>query len=228
MVYDADRVAEQLEQYQLLQAVWKRWTESEEGYNTAGYQSFADPDDFERKLEACLRQWLERRGVVARGPVWDRKLKGSPFRGLLAFEEGHSSVFFGREGAIARAIAKLRQAPFLLVIGASGSGKSSLLKAGLVPRIASPGVIPDVDLWRTVVITASGDPLLAFADALFAEDALGAELKAGDFGNPHLLAELFAAGGQRRASRRCVPHSRARRRRARTRCITTRPGRRGC
>ena len=68
VVYDADRVAEQLEQYQLLQAVWKRWTESEEGYNTAGYQSFADPTTSRRKLEACLRQWLERRGVVARRP----------------------------------------------------------------------------------------------------------------------------------------------------------------
>src|SRR5437870_13082896 len=40
VVYEADRVAEQLEQHQLLQAVWKRWTESTEGYNTAGYQSF--------------------------------------------------------------------------------------------------------------------------------------------------------------------------------------------
>ena len=121
-----------------------------EGYNTAGYQSFADPDDFERKLEACLRQWLERRGVVAHGPVWDRKLQRFTVpRACSRSRQGHSSVFFGREAAIARAIAKLRHAPFLLVIGASGSGKSSLLKAGLVPRITSPGVIPDVDLWRT-------------------------------------------------------------------------------
>jgi eukaryotic-like serine/threonine-protein kinase len=176
--------------------VWKRWTESEEGYNTAGYQSFGDPDDFEGKLEACLRQWLERRGVVAKGPVWDRKLKGSPFRGLAAFEAAHAPVFFGREAAIARATAKLRQAPFLLVIGASGSGKSSLLRAGLVPRVTAPGVIPDIDLWRPAIITPSGDPLAALAEALFAADALGAELKAGDFTTPHLLAELLAAGGK--------------------------------
>ena len=81
--------------------------------------------------------------MVALGPHWDRKLKGSPFRGLAAFEASHSAVFFGRESAIARAIAKLRQAPFLLIIGASGSGKSSLLRAGLVPRATAPGVIPD-------------------------------------------------------------------------------------
>ncbi len=196
VVYEADRVAEQLEQYQLLQTVWKRWTETTEGYNTTGYQSFADPDDFEVKLEACLRQWLERRGVIARGPVWDRAIKGSPFRGLAAFEAAHASVFYGREQAIARATAKLRTAPFLLVIGASGSGKSSLLRAGLIPRLTASGVLPDVDLWRQVLVIASGDPFRALAQALFDDGALGAELKAGDFATPELLAELFEASGK--------------------------------
>lgn len=195
VVYEADRVAEQLEQYQLLQSVWKRWTESEDGYNTAGYQSFADPDDFETKLTDCLRQWLERKGVVTQGPHWDRKLKGSPFRGLAAFEASHRGVFFGRETAIARAVTKLRQAPFLLVIGASGSGKSSLLRAGLLPRATAPGVMPDVDLWRTVVVNAGGDPFTVLAAALFEDGALGAELRAGDFASPDALAGLFESGG---------------------------------
>lgn len=195
VLYRADRASEEMEQYQLLQAVWKRWTESAEGYNTAGYQSFVDADDFEEKLEACLRQWLARRGVTATGPLWDRVLKGSPFRGLAAFDTAHAAVFFGREAAIARATAKLRQAPFLLLIGGSGSGKSSLLRAGLLPRITAPGVIPDIDLWRAAVIVPSGDPLVQLAEAMFADDVLGAELRAGDFSHPALLAELFAAGG---------------------------------
>ena len=226
VVYDADRVAEQLEQYQLLQAVWKRWTESEEGYNTAGYQSFADPDDLERKLEACLRQWLERRGAVARGPVWDRKLKGSPFRGLLSFEEGHSSVFFGREGAIARAIAKLRHAPFLLVIGASGSGKSSLLKAGLVPRIASPASSPT---------STSGAPpgsppaAIRFLPSLMPclPKARSARSSKPAISAIRICSQTCSPPAGAPPSLRCVPHSRVLRRRARTRCITTRPGRRG-
>jgi tetratricopeptide (TPR) repeat protein/energy-coupling factor transporter ATP-binding protein EcfA2 len=195
VVYEADRVTEQLEQHQLLQSIWKRWTESEEGYNTAGYQVFSDPDDFEGKLTACLRQWLERKGVVAQGPHWDRTLMGSPFRGLAAFETSHADVFFGRDTAIARAIAKLRKSPFLLVIGASGSGKSSLLRAGLVPRATAPGMLPDVDLWRIVTVNAGGDPFAVLADAMFADDALGAELRAGDFSDPRTLAALLESAG---------------------------------
>jgi tetratricopeptide (TPR) repeat protein/biopolymer transport protein ExbD len=194
VLYRADKANEEMEQYQLLQSVWKRWTESAEGYNTAGYQSFVDADDFEEKLESCLRQWLARRGVMASGPFWDRTLKGSPFRGLAAFDAAHAAVFFGREAAIARGTAKLRLAPFLLLIGGSGSGKSSLLRAGLLPRITAPGVIAEVDLWRSAIIVPNADPLALLAEALFAPEALGTELAAGDFNTPALLAELLAVG----------------------------------
>ena len=187
----ADRATEEMEQYQLLQSVWRRWTESPEGYNTAGYQTFIDVDDFEQKLEICLRQWLERRGVIAKGPVWDRTIKGSPFCGLSAFDQTHATVFFGRETAITRATTKLRHTPFLLLLGASGSGKSSLMRAGLLPRVTAPGVIENVDLWRAAIVTPSGDPLAQLADALFVDEALGAELRAGDFNSPQLLTDLF-------------------------------------
>ena len=74
VLYRAERASEEMEQYQLLQSVWKRWTETAEGYNTAGYQTFIDAEDFEQKVEACLRQWLTRRGIVTSGPLWDRGL----------------------------------------------------------------------------------------------------------------------------------------------------------
>jgi hypothetical protein len=134
--------------------------------------------------------------VVAKGPVWDRALKGSPFRGLAAFDASHAAVFFGRESAIARATAKLRSVPFLLLIGASGSNKSSLLRAGIVPRVTAAGVIPDIDAWRTAIIAAGAEPLAQLAQALFAESALGEELRVGDFNNEGSLTELFAASGQ--------------------------------
>ena len=48
--------------------------------------------------------------------------------------------------------------PFLLILGASGAGKSSLLRAGLLPRLQRPGEIPEVDLWRVAIVTAGPDP----------------------------------------------------------------------
>ena len=59
--------------------------------------------------------------------------------------------------------------PFLLVDGASGAGKSSLVRAGLVPRLTAAGVVPSVDLWRVAVMRPAeivGDPFAALARAL--------------------------------------------------------------
>src|SRR5207302_8325715 len=89
--YRAAFAAEDMDQHQVFETVWARWTQSE-GYNTAAYNQFTDLDDFEKQIEACLRRWLEGRGIITSGPVWDRRLQGSPFRGLAAFEPSHSSV----------------------------------------------------------------------------------------------------------------------------------------
>ena len=199
ILYDAANFAVEHAQHLLLESVMRRWTETETGHNVAGYQNFADPDDFERQLELCLRQWLERHDIVLR-TVWDQRLRGSPFRGLEPFDAGHAAVFFGREAALERAIARLREAeaagtPFLLLVGASGSGKSSLLRAGLVPRITRPGTIPGIDLWHSALVVPAGDPLTRLTEALFDEGALGEQLRAGDFATPALLAEAFVHGG---------------------------------
>src|SRR5262249_17786804 len=74
------------------------------------------------------------------------------------------------------------------------AGKSSLLRAGLVPRITRPGIIPGIDLWRPVLVIPSADPLLAFAAALFADGAISEQLRAGDFNSAEALARCFAAG----------------------------------
>jgi DNA-binding winged helix-turn-helix (wHTH) protein/tetratricopeptide (TPR) repeat protein len=74
---------------------------------------------------------------VARADAWDG---GSPFRGLAAFEESHAAIFFGRVQAATR----LRETvldqvsggcAMALVLGASGSGKTSLVRAGLLPQL---------------------------------------------------------------------------------------------
>jgi hypothetical protein len=59
----------------------------------------------------------------------------APYRGLLAFDEAHSQFFFGREPDIERVLDKLRVENFVAVVGASGSGKSSLVQAPFVARV---------------------------------------------------------------------------------------------
>ena len=57
-----------------------------------------------------------------------------PFKGLAAFEAADSDYFCGRERLVAELVARLVGTPLLGLVGPSGSGKSSLLRAGLLPR----------------------------------------------------------------------------------------------
>jgi ABC-type polar amino acid transport system ATPase subunit len=58
-----------------------------------------------------------------------------PYFGLKSFESQHAELFFGRERIIKNIVEKLHQNNPLLIIGSSGSGKSSLLRAGLLPHL---------------------------------------------------------------------------------------------
>jgi hypothetical protein len=181
-------------QWSALNAFFERWFKGAAGPFVAAFQPFGSTDDFAERIESCLRQWLAKRGFDARETTWDRAKYGSPFPGLAAFAADRELVFFGRDLAIRQATQRLREAktPFLLVIGASGSGKSSLLRAGLMPKLARPGAIPEVDMFRPVVVTAGADPFAALADGLLGPDALGPELSGGRFAEKQVLARLLA------------------------------------
>ena len=189
-------------QWRRLTGFFEKWFRSRAGEFLAAFQEFETTDEFAVKVEDCLRQWLTRRGFDAKGAIWDRAKFGSPFPGLAAFDESRQRVFFGRSLFVDQAIRRLREleapaseasrASFLLLIGASGSGKSSLLRAGLAPHIVTPGVFPEVDLWRRAIISADADPFAALAAALLNPDALGPELAEGPFGAAGLLAKQLA------------------------------------
>lgn len=68
----------------------------------------------------------------AEPPEYDSR---SPFRGLESFRPEDSEFFFGREALIKKLVGKINSYPFLAVLGASGSGKSSLVMAGLIPAL---------------------------------------------------------------------------------------------
>src|SRR5512141_2747941 len=69
-----------------------------------------------------------------------------PYQGLQYFSERDAGRFFGREQLTARVIGRLQRTRFLAVIGASGSGKSSLVRAGVVPALKSGGRLSDGSL----------------------------------------------------------------------------------
>src|ERR1044072_659148 len=81
-----------------------------------------------------------------------------PYRGLQPFDEEYAELFFGREGDIQRLVEKLKTTRFLAVLRASGSGKSSLVRAGVVPRLKK-GVLPESDTWTIRVFTPGAHPL---------------------------------------------------------------------
>ncbi len=69
-----------------------------------------------------------------------------PYVGLDAFHEQNQSIFFGRDHLVSELIEKLKSTRFLAVLGSSGSGKSSVVRAGLVPRLKN-GALPGGAEW---------------------------------------------------------------------------------
>jgi WD40 repeat protein len=94
-----------------------------------------------------------------------------PFKGLEAFSSDDADDFFGRERLVGQLVARLAGATFLGLVGPSGSGKSSALRAGLLPALAG-GVLPGSERWEQHVIRPGTDPQEAI-DRLPALDGLG-------------------------------------------------------
>ena len=165
--------------WQVLKTFFQNWFLTEKGHFKAAFNPYASEDDLEKQLEQLLRNWMAEKVASGRAVRWPIAVKGSPFCGLAAFDAKHAPVFFGRDHDISRAVdlwrgAIQRQSPYLLVIGASGSGKSSLARAGLVPRLTTPGVVPEVDIWRVAVIRPGDSPqgpIAALAAALMQSEA---------------------------------------------------------
>src|SRR5215467_9406139 len=115
---------------------------------------------------------------------------GSPYRGLAVFGEQDAAFFFGREAAASALLDRMSRllagTGLLVVSGASGAGKSSLLRAGVLPRIRAEGLAaaPGAASWPCVVFTPTRAPLdelalrvapLAGADAAAVRRGLAAD-----------------------------------------------------
>jgi WD40 repeat protein/DNA-binding SARP family transcriptional activator len=88
-----------------------------------------------------------------------------PFKGLAAFDVEDAGVFFGREQLVADMVARLAGAPVMGVVGSSGSGKSSALRAGLLASLAA-GVLPGSEDWPQVLVRPGEHPMAVLQHAL--------------------------------------------------------------
>jgi serine/threonine protein kinase len=82
----------------------------------------------------------------------------SPYAGLSSFQEGDAGKFFGRNREIAAMVTRIRDRPLMAVVGSSGVGKSSFVRAGLVPALKRSG-----EQWETLVTRPGRKPMDALA-----------------------------------------------------------------
>ncbi len=97
--------------------------------------------------------------------------KPSPFMGLAAFGEHEAAFFFGRENAKLELAAKVESEPLVIVYGPSGSGKSSLIAAGLIPRLRETIASPNGKYELLDIVTPGSRPLAALVKSVVASAA---------------------------------------------------------
>jgi hypothetical protein len=95
----------------------------------------------------------------------------TPYRGLAYFDVQHAGIFFGRGDVTDRLLEKLRHSRFVGILGASGSGKSSVARAGVLAALAQD-MLPGSSRWPAVAFTPGSKPLENLAYAIC--DAAGA------------------------------------------------------
>ena len=95
----------------------------------------------------------------------------SPYAGLSSFQENDAGKFFGRSREVAAMVTRIRDRPLMAVVGSSGVGKSSFVRAGLVPALKRSG-----EQWETLVIRPGRQPLEALAGIIAPMVATAANL----------------------------------------------------
>ncbi|HYS40033.1 MAG TPA: HEAT repeat domain-containing protein, partial [Pseudonocardiaceae bacterium] len=197
---DSDDVEAQLAQKRLVNEFFDRLRDPRTGAALGGYQPYDAPESFRAQFEHDLKSLV--RGILDRAnsnstaptqpdavaPAW----VGSPFPGLRAFTPADAPIFFGRGREVDELAARVAASGFVAVVGASGSGKSSLVGAGLIPRLSEigtgwhlPAYDPTAARWTGLRFTPGevGDnPFLATAAKLAQQSGA----------NPATLAELLA------------------------------------
>ena len=105
-----------------------------------------------------LQAARERSELAAGEPGGPAVAVACPYKGLASFQPDDAERFFGRERLVAAMVARLVGEPLLGVVGPSGSGKSSVLRAGVLPALAS-GILPGSESWSRVLLRPGDHPM---------------------------------------------------------------------
>ncbi|MEU7874782.1 helix-turn-helix domain-containing protein [Dactylosporangium sp. NPDC049140] len=135
----------------------------------------ADPAEWEQRWHAVAADLAEVAGAA--DPGADPPDTGCPYVGLVAFQAVDADRFFGRERLTAQLVERVRVHRLVVVFGASGSGKSSLLRAGLLPRMPAavlftPGPRPLQECAAQLAAAGGGSALTVHRDLAASPEAL--------------------------------------------------------
>lgn len=177
--------SDKLEQYNRLTTFFESDMFYDSGRIKRGVNQYEKPENFRTKftshfqelvlevLEASGNHPLENslsdeypdnENVTTIAPVeWDAD--NSPFPGLRAFKEDDAPIFFGRGREIDELVGLVEANRFSAVVGASGSGKSSLVSAGLLPRLRINAIEGSKD-WLVMRMTPGNEPLVNLYNAM--------------------------------------------------------------
>jgi hypothetical protein len=128
------------------------------------------PETLAEVVDACLRKskheriasaaelarWLE--VLVPGRRVRSLSAEDNPYPGLTAFQESDADRFFGRSRDVARMVARIRELPLTAVVGPSGVGKSSFIRAGVGPALKASG-----ESWDVIALRPGRNPIAALA-----------------------------------------------------------------
>ena len=185
---DIESAMREIQQKKDLEGFLSRWFRNQDGTWKAWFHSFENEEGLEHLLDLHLRKKIEER--IGPDPRSDDQpapqlIEGNPYRGLRSFDIEDALLFFGRTRALNELAEVLKtqnsqRRGFVIVTGGSGSGKSSLVKAGLLADLKNPYRIGRVALVRHAVMRPtdqSGKLMHAVAHALLQPTAFP-ELKA--------------------------------------------------
>ncbi|MFP4280462.1 MAG: AAA family ATPase, partial [Halochromatium sp.] len=166
------------------------------------FRTFDNATAFRELVATQLRKLLNRRiSAERRAAIGDLRWQGSPFRPDRPFDTSDERIFTGREQEVRELLRAFEglaagKSGLLLVTGASGSGKTSLLRAGVLPRLTRPFQLDGIAAVHVCLVeTADGsaDPITALAEALCAQATIGGLLARFGLGAPALSRLLGSA-----------------------------------